>query len=443
MQNQPDFIPPSIRNRSERKRNGLLGVSLALLLATGAFFSGFQVNNIISSSSQSASLFSLFAFENKPTVAAEQVNLDQFWEVWHLIDQKFISASSTKTLTDQEKINGAIEGMVHSFGDPYTVFLPPVENEKFNEDISGNFSGIGMEVGMRDNVLTVISPLPDTPAEKAGILPGDLIVKINDESTEGMSIDAAVNKIRGEKGTIVNLSVYREGDTKFLDFAIIRDTIDIPTVKTETKEGIFFIKIYSFNAIAEAKFQQALEEFSKTNSDTLVLDLRGNPGGYLQSAASIASYFLPSGKIVVRENFGENAEEKLYRSQGHTFREFGQKKMVVLVDAGSASASEILAGALKEHQAATIIGTNTFGKGSVQELVDLKNGAALKVTIARWLTPDGHSISNGGLAPDILINRTPEQRLKNIDPQQDAAINFLKGKEVVSENVATSTKTSN
>ena len=432
MQNQPDFIPPSIRNRGNQRRNNLLGITLALFLAAGAFFSGFQANQLIAED-QPASIFSLFTSKETVANSKEDIDLEQFWAVWKLLDEKFTSASSSKNLSHEDRINGAIQGMVDAYEDPYTVFLPPAENADFAEDISGNFSGIGMEVGIKDKVITVISPLPDTPAEKAGLLPGDLVVKIDGASTEGLSIDDAVNRIRGEKGTNVTLSIYREGELEIKDYTITRDTINIPTVKTEIKDGVFIVRLYSFNAIAEAKMQEAMREFVNSKSQTLILDLRGNPGGYLQSAVSIASFYLPTGKVVVRESFGENKEEKIYRSQGKTIKDFNPKNFVVLVDNGSASASEILAGALEEHGVATVIGTNTFGKGSVQELIDLPSGAALKVTVARWLTPNGVSISEKGLEPNILITRTPKQRLEGVDPQQDSAINFLKGKEVKSE----------
>ncbi len=414
------------------KKSNALGIFLALLLAVGSFFSGVQVDNLIQKEEQTASLFSFFGVT--PTKSTtEEADLSQFWEVWKLLDEKFIAASSTNTLSSEDKINGAIEGLVATYGDPYTVFLPPVESAAFAEDISGNFSGIGMEVGLRENVVTVIAPLPDTPAERAGLVAGDLILKIDGESTEGMQIDEAVSLIRGEKGTSVVLSVYREGDLEIKEISVTRDTISIPTVVTETVDGVFIIRLYSFNAISEMKFQEALREYIESGSDSLVLDMRGNPGGYLQSAVSIASFFLPTGKIVVRESYGGNEEEKVYRSQGRTMREFAPKKMVVLVDNGSASASEILAGALKEHGVATVIGVDTFGKGSVQELIPLPDGSSVKITVARWLTPEGVSISDSGLSPNIVIKRTPQQRLDNVDPQQDAAIKFIKGETVVSE----------
>ena len=432
MQNEPNLIPSSIKSSSNQKKNNLLGIALSLILAIGAFFSGFQLNQVIAED-QSANFFSFFTSKETVANSQEDIDLEQFWAVWKLLDEKFTSASSTKNLSNEDRINGAIKGMVSAYEDPYTVFLPPEQNADFSEDISGNFSGIGMEVGIKDKVITVISPLPDTPAEKAGLLTGDLVVKINGESTEGLSIDDAVNRIRGEKGTTVTLSIFREGNLEIKDYTITRDTINIPTVKTEMKDGIFITRLYSFNGIAEAKMHEAMREFVNSRAETLVLDLRGNPGGYLQGAVSIASLYLPTGKVVVRESFGEGKEEKIYRSQGKIVKNFNPKNFVVLVDNGSASASEILAGALKEHGVATVIGTNTFGKGSVQELVDLPSGAALKVTVARWLTPNGISISEKGLEPDILISRTPKQRLEGIDPQQDSAINFLKGKEVKSE----------
>lgn len=413
------------------KKNNFLGILLALILAGGSFVSGLQVDTLLQREDQTASLFSFF--KAPETKAAEEADLTEFWKVWHLLEEKFIAASSTESVSTEEKIHGAIEGMVAAYGDPYTVFLPPVESAAFAEDISGNFSGIGMEVGLRDGVVTVIAPLPDTPAERAGIISGDIITRIDGVTTEGMRVDEAVKMIRGEKGTEVKLSIYREGELEIREFTVVRDTITIPTVVTEEVDGTFIIRLYSFNALAEMKMQEALREYVNSGARSMVLDLRGNPGGYLQSAVAIASYFLPTGKVVVREHYGENDEEKLYRSQGRTLREFAPEELVVLIDGGSASASEILAGALKEHGVAVLIGETTFGKGSVQELVSLPDGSSVKITVARWLTPDGVSISDGGLAPDIKISRSAEQRLADIDPQQEAALRYIKGEEVVSE----------
>ena len=406
---------------ASRPRNSLFGIGLAVLLATATFFSGLHMG---SGMRFEASLGSLLS---SPTTQADNsIDLTEFWEVWHLLSEKFVTSSSTDIITSKEKVYGAIDGLVRSYGDPYTIFLPPEEANMFADEIAGNFSGVGMEVGMRDDMVTVIAPLPESPAEKAGVLAGDVIIKIDGESTEGMGTDAAVRRIRGEAGTPVALTLYRKGEEEFLEISIVRDTIVIPTSKTEVHGDTFVIALYSFNAIAEQEMQQALREYVRSGAKNLILDLRGNPGGYLESAVSIASYFLPIGKVVVREHYGDNIPETLHRSFGKELGAYAPKKMVVLVDGGSASASEILAGALKEHGRATVIGTTTFGKGSVQELVELKDGSSLKVTIAHWLTPNGNSISGSGITPDIEVERTADDRTEGRDPQLDRALEFMK-----------------
>ena len=409
-----------------------LGYALAFCLAIGTFYSGLQIGQDMQGQDQSASLFSIF--HSEPVVSKTEPDLNEFWRVWDLLDEKFATGSTTKDLSEEDKIHGAIEGLVDSYGDPYTVYFPPKDAEAFNDTIAGNFSGVGMEVGLREKLITVIAPLPGTPAEKAGVMAGDVVVKIDEMSTEDMRIDEAVSLIRGEKGTVINLQIYREGISEFLDIAITRDTIDIPTLKTEKIGKTFIIALYSFNAVSETQFQNGINEYLASGADKLIVDLRGNPGGYMQSAVTIASYFLPAGKVVVKEEFGESDRNEVFRSIGRQIQSFTPDNLVVLVDGGSASASEILAGALKDHGVATIIGAQTFGKGSVQELMELEDGGSLKVTVARWLTPNGTSISKGGLAPDIFISRTIEQRLAGEDSQKNAAISFLKGEKVLSEN---------
>lgn len=405
--------------------NGMfLGVGLSIFLITAAFFSGFHVG---SGDHQGASLGTLFAGNAEAPV--EDVDMGEFWRVWHTLDERFVSGTTTDALSNEEKMQGAIAGLVASYRDPYTIYMPPAAAASFEEDISGNFSGVGMEIGMRDGIITVISPLPDTPAEKAGLLSGDRIVKIDDTPSDTLTVDQAVDLIRGEVGTNVVLTIYRDGDSEFREITVTRDVIDIPTIKTQQEGDVFIISLYSFNALAEMKMQEALRAYVESGATKLVLDLRGNPGGFLQSAVSIASYFLPVGKVVVVESFGAEAtdEDVVYRSSGKTLRNFAPENIVVLVNQGSASASEILAGALKAHNVATIVGETTFGKGSVQELVNLPSGASLKVTIARWLTPDGTSISEGGLEPNITVERTPDMILADEDPQLEAAIAILHG----------------
>ena len=422
---------------SRKPGSAFLGFGLAIMLASAAFFSGLQIgSDATPTEGMEAGLFSFFLSPDRP---AEDVSLDEFWRVWHTLEEKFVSTASSSEASEENRLFGAIDGLVDSYGDPYTVFMPPADAEQFGEDISGNFGGVGMEVGLRDGVITIISPLPDTPAEAAGLLAGDLIIQIDGVSTKDMNIDEAVRLIRGEVGTDVVINIYREGTTDFQDITVTRNIISIPTLETEVIGDVFVIRLYNFNALSEAKTKEALREYVRSGHTKLVFDLRGNPGGYLQSAVSIAGYFLPAGKVVVREHFGEQREDEVYRSAGKVIQEFTPDDFVVLTNGGSASASEILAGALKEHEVATVIGERTFGKGSVQELVDLPSGSSLKVTVARWLTPEGVSFSEGGLEPTVTIPRTPQQAMDDIDPQQEAALKWLSGDHDI-EIIATSTE---
>jgi carboxyl-terminal processing protease len=360
----------------------------------------------------------------KISTASTDADFEPFWKVWNLLEEKFIPASSTLSISNQEKVWGAISGLVDSYDDPYTQFLPPQENSNFETTIQGEFSGVGMEVSIEDDVLTIVAPLKNTPAEKSGVKSGDKILAIDGFITKGMSIDEAVVLIRGERGTAVTLTIFREGEEETFDVDIIRDTINIPTLETEIIDDVFRISLYNFSANATSDFREALVEFVKSDRKKLILDLRGNPGGFLNAAVDISSWFLPAGKIIVTEDFG-NDEQKYFRSKGYDI--FNDTlKMVVLVDRGSASASEIVAGALQQHDIATVVGSDTFGKGSVQELVPITPETSLKVTIARWLTPDGNSISDGGLKPDVLVDKVPEGvELDLFDYQLQEAIRIL------------------
>jgi len=357
--------------------------------------------------------------------ASTPADLSTFWQVWNLVEERYVPASEEDAINNEERIMGAIKGMVDAVGDPYTTFLTPEENAHFEESISGKFQGVGMEIGMQDGVLVVIAPIKDSPAFKAGVKAGDLLIRIDGESTADLSVDEAVQRIRGEKGTPVAISVLSKGDKESKTFELIRDTIRIPTLEYELrKDGVFVISLFNFAGGVEKEFREALREFVLSRSNKLVIDMRGNPGGFLDAAVDISSWFLPVGKVVVREHFGGATEEKIFRSKGYNI--FNDNlKLVVLVDGGSASASEIVAGALKEHGVATIVGETTFGKGSVQELVKVTEDTALKVTIAQWLTPEGLSISKNGLAPDVVVERNKEDDAKEIDTQLNKAIEIL------------------
>jgi carboxyl-terminal processing protease len=315
---------------------------------------------------------------------------------------KFAPANVESVTSSQDRIWGAIDGMVNSLGDPYTKFLDPQENSDFQTSIQGEFSGVGMEIGVKDDILTVIAPLKNTPAELAGIESGDKIIAIDGVNSIEMSSDEAASRIRGETGTVVTLTLIRDGFDDPFDISITRDIINIPTLDWEIQDDVFVISLYNFSANSSSDFRNALREFILARKSKLIIDLRGNPGGFLDAAVDMASWFLPAGKVIVREDFGDGTDE-VTRSKGYDI--FNDKlKMAILVNGGSASASEILAGTLQEYGVATVIGSQTFGKGSVQQLIDVTDDTSLKVTIAQWLTPNGKSISDGGLTPDIVID---------------------------------------
>ncbi len=406
-------------NQDERLKKIYERVGIVVLVAA-AFFIGMSYKGHTSLSAARAQEALPGGDIGKPT----DVSFSEFWKVWSYLEEKQVSADK---VSDQDKVYGAIKGLAESYGDPYTVFFPPKESKMFESEISGNFEGVGMEVGLKDDVLTVIAPIKGSPSEKAGIMAGDKIIQIDATSTQYMSVDTAVTKIRGKKGTIVAFTVLREGSTEPLEIKVVRDTIDIPTIDSELKaNGVYIIRLYSFSANSPALFRNALRSFILSGSNKLVLDLRGNPGGYLEAAVDMASWFLPVGKVVVSEDFKGKADPIYYNSKGYNIFN-ANLKMAILVDKGSASASEILAGALSEYDIAKLIGTDTFGKGSVQELVPITADTSLKVTVAKWLTPKGNSISDGGLKPHIEATTTAELIKSGKDVQLDKAFEYLLG----------------
>ncbi len=355
-----------------------------------------------------------------------EASLSDFWKVWNVLSTQFVQThGSSSPPSLDEKIWGAIAGMTASYGDPYTVFLPPADAKIFIEDIAGNFGGVGMEIGIANDILTVIAPLKNTPAERAGIQSGDKILAIDGVSTKGLSTDEAVKMIRGEQGTEVSFTIYREEEGESKDITVVRATIETPVLEHsyDAENDVYTIAIYSFSANSGSLFSRALTAFRESGSRSLVIDVRGNPGGYLEAGVSIASHFLPKGTVIVTEDYDGKRENVVHRSKGTGGVPAGTN-VVVLINKGSASASEILAGSLQDEGVAKLIGTQSFGKGSVQELVDIGD-ASLKVTVARWLTPSGRSISDGGLTPDIVVERTRQDVEAGKDPQMERAIQLL------------------
>lgn len=352
-------------------------------------------------------------------------------EVQNALNEKFVFWNASSTLpTDKEIEYGMIKGYVDAYSDPYTVFFPPQEAKSFAENVQGSFGGVGMHVGMKDSNIIVIAPLKDSPAMKAGIKAGDIITAVDGKSVVGYSSDEAVSMIRGEVGKNVTITVIHPDVKAPVDITIKREIIKIPTLDTQVKDGVFVIQLYNFSAESPEIFRKALNDFIVSGLRHLVIDLRGNPGGYLDAAVAMTSYFLPEGKVIVSEKIGQTEETYNHRSLGYTGVPNGVK-VVVLVDNGSASASEILAGALKDHGVAKVVGEKTFGKGSVQELVNLSDGSSLKVTIAKWFTPDGINISVHGIKPDVLApaaTGTPKlgDDGKPVDIQLEKAIQTVK-----------------
>ncbi len=351
----------------------------------------------------------------------EAVEFSLFWDAYNKLHESFIDPSK---IDDKKIIYGAISGMTKSLEDPYTDFFDPSQAKIFQQDLSGSFEGIGVEIGIKKDQLTVISPLKGTPGEKAGLLPGDIIVSINGNNTSDMTIDRAVSIIRGKRGTEVKLTIYRESWGQTKNIKIIRDTIKINSTNWELKNGdVAYIKIYQFNQSLPDDFRNIAKEILESPAKKIVLDLRNNPGGYLEVAQRVAGWFLRSGEVVTLEDFGKNKEQKKYLADGNGA--FAGYPIVVLINNGSASASEILAGALRDNSSIKLVGEKSFGKGSVQEVVKLQDKVSfLKITVAKWLTPNGTSISEVGLMPDINV-KMDEKDIQR-DAQLDKALEIIK-----------------
>jgi len=352
--------------------------------------------------------------DNRPV---QGVDLSLFWLVWRRLENKYFDQ---KALNAKKMVEGAISGMVASLGDPYTVFLPPADNKINKEDLTGEFGGVGIQLGYKNHTLAVISPLKRTPAEEAGVQAGDLILKIKDEgkgidqSTEGISLPEAVKLIRGKEGTKVVLTLAREGMEKPIDTSITRRRIAIPALETRWIERggkrFAYVHLFQFSERMSKEWSEQVKEMVESEKsgkglDGLVLDLRNNPGGYLQGAVFVAEEFLPLGKTVVwQESYNGRRSKFVVDRSGNLL----DVPLVVLINKGSASAAEILAGALRDYQRAQIIGLKSFGKGTIQEPEELPGKAGLHITTARWLLPNGESINKEGIKPDIEVKEATE-----------------------------------
>lgn len=400
---------------------------LVIFLIGVAFWSGYERGKqygVANDTAQESALPPGEAIILNKTSPDKTIDFSLFWKVWGLLKDKYVD---TATLDAHALFYGAIKGMLAATGDPYTTFFDPKENAMFQEDISGTFEGIGAEMGMKNEMLTVIAPLEGMPAEKAGLLAGDKIIKIDDQTTATLSLDEAVNKIRGTKGSEVKLTIFRDGDEDTRDIVIKRDVILVKSVRFEMKENaIAYIRISRFGDDTNKEFQEAVRQTVDKKARGLIIDMRNDPGGFLETAVEIASTMLPSGKVVVIEENGAGERKELKSHGGDVLSRI---PTVVLINEGSASASEILAGALKDNRDnVTLIGKKSFGKGSVQELIPVSKDTAVKITVARWLTPSGHQINTVGITPDIEVSITQDDTDNKRDPQLDKALEILKEK---------------
>ncbi|MBU1876831.1 MAG: S41 family peptidase [Patescibacteria group bacterium] len=386
------------------KTKKLIVVFFSILIVGASFGSGF-----------------LFGQTQCKLCPPEEVDFSLLWETWHKLSEKYVDKGK---LDIQKMVYGAISGMVDSLDDPYTVFLNPGDTKKFTDNVKGSFEGIGIEIGIRDGDLQVIAPLENTPAQKAGLKSGDKIIKINDTMTANLSLDAVVDLIRGPKGASVDLTIYNDNLKEPKVISIVRDVVEIPSLSWELLEGdIAYIKLSHFSENAIFDFRKAAIEILTSPAKSIILDLRNNPGGYLEVSREIAGYFLEKGQVVAIEDFGNDKRDQYLAQGAGTLMDY---PVVILINEGSASASEILAGCLRDNRGIMLIGEKSFGKGSVQELEKLVGGSSLKVTIAKWLTPKGESITDKGLEPDIKVEMKESDYENDLDPQLDKAIEIIR-----------------
>ena len=351
----------------------------------------------------------------------ERVDFNLFWDVWETIEEKYIDE-----LDYQKMLRGAITGMVASLDDPYTVYMDPEANKEFQEEIAGTFEGIGAEIGIKNNKLTIISPLPSSPAEQAGIKARDTILAINGEGTIDMNLIEAVARIRGEKGSTVTLNIIRSDWDEAQDIEITRDTIEVESVtwdlKKQNGKSIAYIELIYFGEDTSTEFKKVVTDIMAYEVDGIILDLRGNTGGYLETSIEVGSEFVANGQVIAIESFSDGEENKFKAKNGARLANIS---VVVLIDEGSASASEIVAGALRDHRQSKLIGQKSYGKGSVQELESYDDGSSLRVSVAKWLTPAGKNINGEGLSPDIEVELSDEDYDNDRDPQLDKALEII------------------
>ncbi|TAK03569.1 S41 family peptidase [Patescibacteria group bacterium] len=351
-----------------------------------------------------------------PSSLSDDVDFRQFWDVWNLVKESYVH----QPVSDKMLYYGAMHGLVSGVADPYTTYFDPDEAQDFTSNLEGSFQGIGAEIGIKDEALVIVAPLPETPAEKAGLKTGDRILLIDGEDTYGMAVEEAVSRIRGPKGSTVTLTIGRDGATEAFEVKIVRDKIVVKSVRSEITDGIATVAIHTFNDDTVGLFNDAVNDALSKQAHGLILDLRGDPGGLLNAAIGVASAWVGYDTVVIEK--GQDVSQSFH---GVSAPRLADMPTVVLVNGGSASASEIVAGALQDYGFATLVGTQTFGKGSVQDYRDLPDGSAVKITVAEWYTPNGRTIHETGITPDHLVEFTQADSDAKRDPQTAKALEIL------------------
>jgi len=399
-----------------------VGVYVAIILFVMSFGLGVLVGqgwmnkNASTTGGNVASFLNLNSSAGRP----DSAEFDEFWTVWDKIKEKYVKSGTVK---DQDLVYGAIAGLVYSLGDPYSMYMPPKAAEEFSKSLSGEFEGIGAEIGVKNNQLVVVAPLPDTPADRAGLRAGDKILAIDKIDTSGMDTNTAVMKIRGVAGTTVVLTITRDGVLKAKEFPIVRAQINVPSVLYLDKPGnVAYLRVMQFNENVVSDFEKYVNKIKKDGKTGIILDLRNNPGGYLDAAVAMASEWVKTGPVV-SERFSSttiNIHDTIGKHR------LAGIKTVVLINGGSASASEIVAGALQDTKTATIVGEKSFGKGSVQEYEPFADGSALKLTVAEWFTPNNKNINELGITPDVEVKEDSEKEKVGEDVMISKALELLK-----------------
>ncbi len=350
----------------------------------------------------------------------QDLDLSLFWEAYNRLKANYVNPEE---IDEREIVHGAIRGMLMSLDDPYTTFFNPQESSKFLENVTGHYQGVGMEVGLRNGEIRVISPIDGTPAKRAGLKAGDVIVRIDDKSTANMGLEEAVDLIRGEESTIVKITIVRDGEE--IPFELKREVIQLPSLDWEILEDdIGYLRIHYFHQDLAKEFNELAQEIVSSPAEKIILDLRGNPGGSLNAVNRVADWFLEKGEVIVKSQGADGEIREEYLSQGSLM--MIDQEIVILIDQGSASASEILAGTLRDHKGSILVGKPSFGKGTIQTLINLRDMSNIKVTTSYFVTPLGNVIAKKGIEPDYEVEMTMEDIQEGRDPQKEKALEIIK-----------------